>query len=171
MRFAYICYLYLYPKYGALKSFAYMRFLHISVLHISVPDCTVASAQLWAYLTKKTFLFSSFCNSSCNMADCGFDAGDCGTTSFHLIHRIDSSYDPSVPNWEVKLPAGARFFLTRSALITLSETVCYRCYLLCLHQSAVVLAHKDRHKFEILLSLLWEPSFTHVQGSLSHGWR
>ncbi|XP_071809115.1 N-acetylglucosamine-1-phosphotransferase subunits alpha/beta-like [Asterias amurensis] len=30
-----------------------------------------------------------YCDQTCNVAECGFDAGDCGTANFHRLYRVD----------------------------------------------------------------------------------
>ena len=49
----------------------------------------------------------SFCDASCNNAECGYDAGDCGTTNYARLHEVRlASNLSSRPSLHFTLPVG-----------------------------------------------------------------
>jgi UDP-N-acetylglucosamine-lysosomal-enzyme len=50
--------------------------------------------------------FFSFCDETCNSAECGYDAGDCGIENFHYLHRVSFTYDVGQKQYDFVLPDG-----------------------------------------------------------------
>ena len=42
------------------------------------------------------WLADRYCDQSCNVLQCGFDAGDCGIDNFHQLHRLAFEPDTRV---------------------------------------------------------------------------
>lgn len=51
-------------------------------------------------------LGDGFCDEGCDVMDCGFDAGDCGTEKFSLLYKVPYHYNPSTHEHLVTLPKG-----------------------------------------------------------------
>ncbi len=48
-----------------------------------------------------------YCDQACNVKQCGFDAGDCGTKAFHRLHGVDLVKETT----EYSLPKGKQIDL------------------------------------------------------------
>ena len=65
------------------------------------PTCAENCLDLW--------LSDSFCDDSCNVAECGYDAGDCGYAKYENLYQapaINISKINKNGNWSVELPKG-----------------------------------------------------------------
>ena len=65
------------------------------------PTCAENCLDLW--------LSDSFCDDSCNVAECGYDAGDCGYAKYENLFQapaLNISKINKNGNWSVELPKG-----------------------------------------------------------------
>ncbi len=50
----------------------------------------------------------SFCDGMCNVAECGYDAGDCGgDENLSRLPRLSANYSTSVGHYSVQMASGA----------------------------------------------------------------
>jgi len=66
------------------------------------PFCSPSCLDSW--------LADSFCDDVCDVAECGFDAGDCGHVEIRfkaVLDEIKPSYDTKLSSFDLQLPAGS----------------------------------------------------------------
>ncbi|XP_059093508.1 N-acetylglucosamine-1-phosphotransferase subunits alpha/beta-like [Tigriopus californicus] len=69
-------------------------------------------------------LGDGFCDESCNVPDCGFDAGDCGTAHFSYLHKVPYKFDRNIREHSVALPKGTTVaYWDFAELVRISESV------------------------------------------------